>query len=156
MLVIVAVEDAYYLAILSSRMHIVWALSAGGRLGVGNDPRYNKTRCFDPFPFPDPSKKLKARIRELGEKLDAHRKEVLEKHSQLTMTGLYNLLEKVRAGEALSDADKDVYDAGLVGVMRQIHDKIDAAVAESYGWPVDISDEEILEQIGRASCRERV
>jgi hypothetical protein len=147
MLVIVAVEDAYYLAILSSRMHIVWALSAGGRLGVGNDPRYNKTRCFDPFPFPDPSKKLKARIRELGEKLDAHRKEVLEKHSQLTMTGLYNLLEKVRAGEALSDADKDVYDAGLVGVMRQIHDKIDAAVAESYGWPVDISDEEILERL---------
>ncbi|WP_369690176.1 hypothetical protein [Ectopseudomonas oleovorans] len=28
-------------------------MAAGGRLGVGNDPRYNKTRCFETFPFPD-------------------------------------------------------------------------------------------------------
>ncbi|WP_368660843.1 type IIL restriction-modification enzyme MmeI [Ectopseudomonas oleovorans] len=39
--------------LISSRLHVVWALAAGGRLGVGNDPRYNKTRCFETFPFPD-------------------------------------------------------------------------------------------------------
>ena len=40
--------------VLSSRIHVTWALAAGGRLGVGNDPRYNKTVCFETFPFPVP------------------------------------------------------------------------------------------------------
>jgi hypothetical protein len=53
MVVIVASDDALHLGVLSSRIHVTWALAAGGGLGVGNDPRYNKTRCFDPFPFPD-------------------------------------------------------------------------------------------------------
>src|SRR3546814_13775867 len=63
------------------------------------------------------------------------------------MTGLYNVLEKVRAGAALTDAEKDVYEAGLVGVLRQIHADLDAAVAEAYGWPADLADEEILERL---------
>jgi hypothetical protein len=125
----------------------VWALTAGGRLGVGNDPRYNKTRCFNPFPFPDPGEALKVRIRELGERLNAHREDVLGQHNYLTMTGLYNVLEKVRAGEALSEAERDVYDAGLVGVLRQIHDDLDAAVAAAYGWPADLSNAETLERL---------
>jgi hypothetical protein len=83
----------------------------------------------------------------LAERLDAHRKEVLEKHTQLTMTGLYNVLEKVRASEELTDAEKDVYDAGLVGVLGKIHDDLDAAVAEAYGWPTDLGDEEILQRL---------
>ncbi len=147
MIVAIAIEDAFFLGVLSSRIHVVWALAAGGRLGVGNDPRYNKTRCFDPFPFPYPPKAARVRIRELGERLDAHRKEVLAKHSQLTMTGLYNVLEKLRAEETLTEAEKDAYEAGLVGVLRQIHDDLDGAVAEAYGWPADLSDEEILERL---------
>ncbi len=55
MLVNIASSDAFVLGILSSRIHVTWALAAGGRLGYGNDPRYNKTRCFEPFPFPDAS-----------------------------------------------------------------------------------------------------
>ncbi|MGI9434876.1 MAG: type IIL restriction-modification enzyme MmeI, partial [Geminicoccaceae bacterium] len=50
MLVSIGSADAANLATLSSRFHVTWALAAGGRLGVGNDPRYNKSRCFDPFP----------------------------------------------------------------------------------------------------------
>ena len=53
MLIAIALPDAMYLGILSSRAHIQWSLNAGGGLGVGNDPRYNKTRCFEPFPFPN-------------------------------------------------------------------------------------------------------
>src|SRR5690606_30943553 len=41
MLVNIAVDDAHFLGVLSSRLHVAWALAAGGRLGVGNDPRYN-------------------------------------------------------------------------------------------------------------------
>jgi len=147
MLVSIALDDPFHLGVLSSRIHITWALAAGGRLGVGNDPRYNKTRCFDPFPFPEASAVEKSRIRDLGDQLDAHRKRVLEEHVQLTMTGLYNVMEKVRAGEPLTDAEKDIYDAGLVGVLQKIHVDLDTAVASAYGWPADLGEEEILERI---------
>jgi hypothetical protein len=32
-------------------------------------------------------------------------------------------------------------------VLRQIHDDLDAAVADAYGWPRDLSDEEILQRL---------
>jgi hypothetical protein len=54
MLVAAASADPLHLGVLSSRLHVSWALRAGGWLGMGNDPRYSKSRCFDPFPFPDP------------------------------------------------------------------------------------------------------
>jgi hypothetical protein len=53
MLVAIGLSDGFPLGVLSSRFHIIWALRAGGWLGIGNDPRYSKSRCFDPFPFPD-------------------------------------------------------------------------------------------------------
>ncbi len=155
MLVNIAVEDAFFLGVISSRIHAIWALAAGGRLGVGNDPRYNKSRCFDPFPFPVPDAVLNTCIREIGERLDAHRKAVFDRHSHLTMTGLYNVLEKVRAQTSLTDAEKDVYDAGLVEVLRRIHDDLGAAVAEAYGWPAELTGEQILERLV-ALNRERV
>ena len=74
MLVNIALDDAYFLGVLSSRIHVIWALASGGRLGVGNDPRYNKTRCFELFPFPAAIDAQQARIRGLAEQLDAHRK----------------------------------------------------------------------------------
>jgi len=134
-----------YLAILSSAIHVRWSLDLGGRLGVGNDPVYVKTACFDPFPFPNLLEgPLNARLRDLGERLDAHRKAVLARHEKLTMTGLYNVLEKLRAGTPLTATERTVYDDGLVGVLNQLHDEIDAAVAEAYGWPADLTDEEIM------------
>jgi hypothetical protein len=147
MLVNIGLEDGFFLGVLSSRIHVLWALAAGGRLGVGNDPRYNKTKCFDTFPFPAPSPSLHRRIGDLAEKLDAHRKAVLDRHPQLTMTKLYNVLEKVRRGATLTGTERDVYDAGLVGVLRQLHDDIDAAVFETYGWPRDLSDAQVLERL---------
>ncbi|MEX0715949.1 MAG: DNA methyltransferase, partial [Planctomycetaceae bacterium] len=37
MLINVALDDAYFLGVLSSRFHVTWALATGGRLGVGNN-----------------------------------------------------------------------------------------------------------------------
>lgn len=62
MLVNIATDDAFSHGVLSSRVHAAWALAAGGRLGIGNDPRYNKTRCFETFPFPEASDEQQARI----------------------------------------------------------------------------------------------
>ncbi|MDX5391134.1 MAG: class I SAM-dependent DNA methyltransferase, partial [Rhodobacterales bacterium] len=140
-------DCAAALAILSSRFHVTWALTAGGRLGVGNDPRYNKSKCFDPFPFPDPTEDQKARLRALGEQLDAHRKERQAAHPKLTLTAMYNVLEKLRAGQRIEGKDRETYDQGLVGILRDIHDQIDAAVAEAYGWPADLSDDDILHRL---------
>ncbi|MCA3726706.1 MAG: class I SAM-dependent DNA methyltransferase, partial [Phenylobacterium sp.] len=147
MLVVVATDDAAVLAILSSRLHTTWAQILGGWLGYGNDPRYTKSRCFDPFPFPDPDENLKAQLRALGEELDATRKRVQAEHPDLTLTGLYNVLEKIRAGAALTPADEDFRQRGLVLILKELHDQIDAATAQAYGWPVDLTDEEILERL---------
>ena len=138
MLVCIASEDAFHLGVLSSRPHVVWAIAAGGRLGVGNDPRYNKTRCFDPFPFPAATPAQQARIGALAEELDGLRRTRLDAHPQLTMTGLYNVLERLRAGAILTPAEKDVHDAGQVSILRRLHDALDVAVAEAYGWPHDL------------------
>lgn len=134
MLVCIALDDAQVLGVLSSAVHVTWALGAGGRLGVGNDPRYNKTRCFDPFPFPAASDGQQSRVRDLAEQLDAHRKRQQAAHPDLTLTGMYNVLDKLRSGKALSAKERTIHEHGLVSVLRQLHDELDAAVLDAYGW----------------------
>jgi hypothetical protein len=129
---VIAITDALFFGVLSSRVHNIWALAAGGTLE--DRPRYNKTRCFDTFPFPDPAEPLKAYIRQLAEDLDAHRKARQALHPGLTMTGIYNVLEQLRRGEPLSPKDKTIHEQGLVSVLRQLHDELDAAVLAAYGW----------------------
>jgi hypothetical protein len=146
-LVNIAIDDAYPLGVLSSKIHIVWSLSAGGRLGVGNDPRYNNTQCFDPFPFPAANPSQKATIRDIGEQLDAHRKKRLDAHDALTMTALYNVLKKERRGEDLEPKEREIHEKGLVGVLKELHDELDAAVARAYGWEPGLPEEEILQRL---------
>ncbi len=144
MLVNIATDKPDVLGVLSGKIHVCWALASGGRLGVGNDPRYNKTRCFETFPFPVTDDATKKRIGDLAEQLDAHRKRQQEKHPTLTMTGMYNVLEKLRAGESLTSKEQTIHEQGLVSVLKQIHDDLDAAVFDAYGWPHDLDDEAIL------------
>ncbi len=146
-LIVIASADAYHLGVLSSCIHSAWSLAAGGRLGVGNDPRYNSTRCFDPFPFPDPTPELKERIRALGESLDAHRKARQALHPDVTLTGMYNVLEALRAGRELTAKERDIHEKGLVAILRQLHDELDATVAQAYGWPPDLPEAEILARL---------
>jgi hypothetical protein len=70
----------------------------------------------------------------LGDRLDTHRKQVQAAHPDITITGMYNLLEKLRAGEAFTDSDREYNDRALVSTLKQIHDELDAAVLEAYGW----------------------
>ncbi|WP_430464749.1 type IIL restriction-modification enzyme MmeI [Tabrizicola sp.] len=118
-LVAIAIEDAWLLATLSSRWHVCWSLSAGGWLGVGNDPVYNNSKTFDPFPFPDPTEAQKAHLRLLGEQLDAHRKAQQAAHPKLTLTAMYNVLEKHCAKEPISGKDREIYDQGLIRACGQ-------------------------------------
>ena len=67
-----------------------------------------------------------------------------KKAAHMGITPLYNVLEKLRAGETIEGKDREIYDQGLIGILKNLHDQIDAAVAEAYGWPVDLSDEDVL------------
>ena len=129
----VAVEDAFYLGVMSSTIYLSWVLAAGGTLE--DRPRFNKGSCFDPFPFPaDVSELLHDRIRTEAEALDALRKRVLAEHADLTLTKLYNVLEALREGRALTPQERDIHDRGLVTLIRQHHDAINEGVADAYGW----------------------
>ena len=147
MLVVIGIADAFCLGVLSSRIHGVWALRAGGWLGVGNDPRYSKSSCFDPFPFPDAAAASKAKIRSLAEELDAVRKLVLGEDPDLTLTSLYNVLHELGRPAALDSKAADIKDRGRILILRELHDQIDAAVARAYGWPEDLDDDAILNRL---------
>jgi hypothetical protein len=141
-------DDSFVLGILSSRFHVNWSLSKGGTLE--DRPRYNNSLCFDPFPFPEANNIQKQTIRVIAEELDAHRKRVLAEHPKLTLTGLYNVLEKLRTGtepDELEEHDRIIFDNGLVLIMKELHAKLDVAVAEAYGWPANLSDDEILAKL---------
>jgi hypothetical protein len=102
-LICIASTDAFHLGVLSSHLHSNWALSTGSHLGVGNDPRYIKSRCFETFPFPDVdtglTPELRSSIASLAEQIDAHRKRQQAAHPSLTLTGMYNVLEALRLYE---------------------------------------------------------
>jgi SAM-dependent methyltransferase len=146
-LICIATADAFHLGVLSSRLHVIWALRTGGRLGVGNDPVYAKSRCFDPFPFPEETERNREAICALAEELDALRKRVLEQHAFLKMTELYNVRDKLLKGEPLNEKDRAIREAGSVGVIHELHQHIDRAVADAYGWPADLGEEDILTRL---------
>jgi len=143
MIVAIGLDSAWSLGTLSSSWHCTWAIRSGGWLGFGNDPRYSKTRCFDPFPFPDPDDATSAEIGALAEELDAHRKRGQAEHG-VTLTQMYNVLEKLRANEELDETDRDIHDKALVTTLKHLHDRLDEAVARAYGWPADLSEQEVL------------
>ncbi|MBW8444403.1 MAG: class I SAM-dependent DNA methyltransferase [Arenimonas sp.] len=147
-LMVVASNEAVHLGILSSSVHTDWVKKRGSTLE--DRPRYIKSLCFDPFPFPDASEAQKAAIGAIAEELDAHRKRVLAAHDHLTLTGLYNVLERLKAGakpEDLEPKERRIFDDGLVLILKELHDKLDLAVADAYGWPVDLAEEEVLARL---------
>ncbi|MFZ7096092.1 class I SAM-dependent DNA methyltransferase [Luteimonas dalianensis] len=160
-IIVIALDNPLMLGVLSSAVHVAWAIAAGSRLGVGNDPVYVKTRSFECFPvanlhaadkFGGPvgaalldhdgkagqSKTCgdcpSERIGDIAYQLDAHRKRQQKAHPGLTLTGIYNVLEKLRSREVLTAKERTIHEHGLVSVLRQLHDELDEAVLHAYGW----------------------
>jgi hypothetical protein len=119
--------------ILSSRIHEEWFYEQCGWLGVGNDPRYNPTRVFDTFPFPDLAGQDLSRLSAIAEELHATRDRILAQNERLNMTGLYNLVEAVRSGTLA--LEEEAFAARVQApIIAKLHDEIDQAVADLYGW----------------------
>lgn len=141
-LICIASPDPFHLGVLSSAAHVCWALATGGTLE--DRPIYTKSVGFDPFPFPDAPPALQENIRDVAEELDAHRKARQVEHPHLTLTQMYNVLEKLRAGTPLDTDDERINTEGLVLILKELHERLDALVFGAYGWPAGLSDGEVI------------
>lgn len=141
---VIGSDDPYHLGVVSSRIHVIWSLAAGGRLGVGNDPRYNNTQCFNPFPFPSPETPTREAIADLAEQLDEHRWRVRRAYDSVTFTGIYNVVEKLRQGVELTETERKIHDRAACGTILGWHDELDELVAAAYGWAWPMSDDDLL------------
>lgn len=147
-IVAIASSDYLILGVLSSRVHTRWAFAAGGTLE--DRPRYNQSRCFQTFPFPGADTGMDAlaaaRIRDLAEQLDKHRRDRIEETPSLSLTSMYNVMQKEAEGIPLSKSEKVVHQKGLLSVLRELHRELDKSVLASYGWSdeLDLEGDELL------------
>lgn len=155
MLIAIGSSDAFHHGVLSSGVHTAWALAQGGTLE--DRPRYNKSRCFETFPFPDQdtglTSALRGHIAALAEQIDAHRKHQQVAHPSLTLTGMYNVLEALREGRALSANEKIIHSQGLVAVLKDLHEELDAAVLQAYGLEPGLDTETLLTDLAALNTR---
>lgn len=146
-IVAIASDDDFVLGALSSAIHEAWALAAGSRLGVGNDPTYNNVACFDSFPFPDADDAARRLISDTASEIDRLRNDAIDRDESVTMTGIYNVIVKLRVGQPLTEAERSVHDSAACGVLRDLHYRLDAMVASAYGWPWPMQRAEILDAL---------
>ncbi|MXZ29744.1 MAG: class I SAM-dependent DNA methyltransferase, partial [Acidimicrobiia bacterium] len=162
-LIVIARDDDTTFGILHSRFHEVWSLRLGTSLE--DRPRYTPTSTFATFPFPtglapnvsaaeyatdpraagiaDAARDLVTKrdhwlnppewVEWVDEPVPGYPKRPVPRHEQAakelkkrTLTNLYNTRP-----QWLADA----------------HQAIDEAVAAAYGWPADISDEDVLREL---------
>lgn len=57
------------------------------------------------------------------------------------------MLEKLKSGEPLTGREEDIKTRGRVLILKELHEKIDAATFRAYGWPTTLTDEQILERL---------
>jgi hypothetical protein len=84
---------------------------------------------------------------------------VQEPAKNLTLTGLYNVLEALKQGRHLTAKEKQIHTQGLVGVLKDLHDDLDVAVLQAYGWTDHPDTQELLVRLvalnGRRAAEEK-
>ncbi len=194
---IFARDEDWFMGLMQSRIHRVWALNRGTYLE--DRPRYTPTTCFETFPFPRPTPAQEAAIAAAAKELNELRErwlnppewtrtEYLEfpasvdgpwsryvdcggKRSTTPLSPAPTRQSAVAAtalpaqskiGQARyprlvpKDADcaAKLKERTLTklynerpGWLDLAHKKLDAAVAAAYGFPADLTDEQILERL---------
>ena len=132
-------DDEYFFGVLHSRIHELWSLAQGSWMGVGNDPTYSSSRTFETFPFPWPPGK---------EPKDAPRVQAIATAARELVSLRDNWLNPPGASEA------ELKKRTLTNLYNQrpswldlAHRRLDEAVFAAYGWPPDLSDDEILARL---------
>ena len=128
-------DDDYFFGVMHSHLHEVWALELGTALE--DRPRYTPTTCFETFPMPWPPGRepttdprcaaIAVAARELVEKRDAWLAgtDPGDKKPR-SLTRLYN--------------DRPTW-------LDLAHRRLDETVFAAYGWPADMTDDQILEKL---------
>ena len=166
-LIVISRDDNTTFGILHSRFHELWALRLGTSLE--DRPRYTPTTTFETFPFPENltpnlpaasyaenphAQVIAAAARELVEKRDlwlnppdlvdrvpevvpGYPDRIIPRDARAsatlksrTLTNLYNTRGKPEGAW-----------------LDSLHRKLDDAVAAAYGWPTDLSDDDILARL---------
>jgi len=142
-LIVFARDDDYFFGVLQSRAHEVWTLRMGARHGVGNDPTYNNSVCFETFPLPwPPGTESKddprviaidgaaARLVELRRAWHDPEGASETELKKRTLTNLYN--------------QRPTW-------LQNAHAALDRAVWAAYGWddpvPADVEEDTILARL---------
>ena len=132
--VAIARDDDYTFGVLHSRFHELWARGMGTQLReVESGFRYTPTTCFETFPFPRPTEEQREAIGAAAAELNTLREGWLNP-------------EGVSAAELRKRTLTNLYNARPTW-LDNIHGRLDAAVADAYGWPADLPDAEILERL---------
>ena len=134
LVVAIASDDDYLFGVLSSSIHELWARQVGSQLREADSGgTYTPTTCFETFPFPRPTEEQREAIGAAAEELNSLREGCLNPPGvsaaelrKRTLTNLYN--------------QRPTW-------LENIHARLDAAVADSYGWPADLADGEILDRL---------
>jgi type II restriction/modification system DNA methylase subunit YeeA len=136
----IARADDYFLGVLHSRLHELWARTTGTQLREAESgTRYTPTTTFETFPFPWPPDH--------------------EPHGDLCIAAIAQA-----AGDLVGRRDAWLNPAGAIDAeLKQrtltnlynkrpdwldlAHKQLDAAVFDAYGWPHDLTDDEILARL---------
>ena len=164
-LIVIARDDDTTFGILHSRFHELWSLRLCTWLGKGNDPRYTPSTTFETFPFPAglapnvPATNYTANPRAAAI-ADAARRLVELRDRWLNPPEWVEWVDEPVPGypkrpvprdEAAAKALKKRTLTNLYNARPQwladAHAALDAAVADAYGWPADITDEDILAEL---------
>jgi type II restriction/modification system DNA methylase subunit YeeA len=164
-LIVIARDDDTTFGILHSKIHELWSLRMCTFLGVGNDPRYTSTTTFETFPFPEglspsvPADDFAADPRAQAIATAAKRLDEL-RQNWLNPPELVKRVPEVVPG--FPDRPVPVDDSAAAELKKRTltnlynqrpawlvnaHKKLDEAVAAAYGWPSDLSDDEILSRL---------
>jgi type II restriction/modification system DNA methylase subunit YeeA len=162
-IVAIARDDDTTFGILHSRFHELWSLRMGTSLE--DRPRYTPTTTFETFPFPegltpdipaadyadDPRAqaiaKAAARLNELRENwlnppdLVRREPEVVEGYPDRILP-----VDEAAAKELKKRTLTNLYNARPAW-LEHAHQTLDEAVAAAYGWPADLSDDEVLAKL---------
>jgi len=166
-LIVIARDDDTTFGILHSRFHEVWALRLGTALE--DRPRYTPSTTFETFPFPEgltPARPAAAYTEEPHAKAIAVAAQALvsARDRWLNPPELVERVPEVVPGFPDRVLPRD---AAAAAIMRRrtltalyntrgtpegawldgLHDTLDTAVAAAYGWPAELSDDEVLARL---------
>src|SRR5690606_31278030 len=71
----------------------------------------------------------------------------IERDPHVTMSGIYGVIGKLHSGERLTARERAIHDSAGCGVLKDLHERLDKAVAAAYGWEWPLDREEVLRRL---------